>query len=323
MTPVIVMPSFVGHLEAVRSFLESFNRLVEDKKSVEIKLILSAADMEPFRAAIAPYTDLRLQLVSYREMMAEYGIGIGEESALLERLGKFNFQTIKKLFAALRYGSDTCLLMDSEAVVIRPCRIADLFHTYLHRKYLFYSPFIGTELQQQVQTNVCELFGDRYEDVWLFDHQNWFVEGCILRELVAHFGGPEKFYEKLCSRAPIFELVLYYWWIRRNGEKYGYEMVNSADELRRRMGPRIYRDFYQKIRDVGLTLMEFCGIGMTASNVAIFKNMFDQRGINLFRPIEHAEFRESNRAFIHRTNSVKILACCPNAVEFASAVNDP
>jgi hypothetical protein len=316
----IIIPSYSGHVNQCRSFLKSAQQLASDHKDIQFKVIISKADQHVFEPMLrdASLSELNIVLITLKAILAHYTIDI-DETELLNTWGKFTFQSVKKLMGAYHFGADWSLLVDSEALVVRPCSFATILENYRQRNVVFYSSYIGTDLQREVTDNVARIFGDKIGDMWLFDQQSWFVEHSILSDLLEHLGGPSGLVNTMVARSPIFEMVLYYWWIYKDKERYGYNFMNYLEELRPYLDASAFSWFAAEVKKHSLTPGEFCGLGMSPTTVPGLSLFHREKRIAFFRPTEQLSLRASQEQFIRTTPSVKILACCPEAPDFASA----
>lgn len=108
----IVVPTYIGHLEYIRKFYDTFNLNCLDKNEVTINLIISEKDKEMFEKTISMYPNIKTKIVIFSALLEKY---VGEkinEDFLLSEIGKFNYQSLKKLFGALETNNEYVCLFD-------------------------------------------------------------------------------------------------------------------------------------------------------------------------------------------------------------------
>ena len=57
MRDCIVTPTFKGHFNFIKKYLESFDKFVEDKSSVRVCFIIDKEEFSEFKVIIEPYKD--------------------------------------------------------------------------------------------------------------------------------------------------------------------------------------------------------------------------------------------------------------------------
>lgn len=314
----VIIPSYPAHFQGLNSLLLSAQRNLIDLEEVQFKIVIGSGGLSAVDSIYIP-DGVNAEVVTIQTILGELGIGQPNDDALYKRIGKYNYQSIKKLFATLRYGSNWTLLMDSEHFILRKCRLNDILNNFMLRKQQFYSPFFGTPLQGRVTETVTGLLGVPFEQKWLFEVQSWFIEKQILQDMVNHFGGEEQLYATFFEKRAVFEMVLYHWFIYSQPGRYGYQFTNCWELLEAHMGDK-FLPFLGRFRMFGLTMLEFCCIGLMQDNLNLLSKFYADMNISFFRPSDDSKLHRICAEFIKMTPEIKILACSPRAVEFAAYV---
>jgi hypothetical protein len=85
-----------------------------------------------------------------------------DTSALYENRGKYMYQGVKKLTAAANFDFDYALWLDSEAIVVQPFRMRDVFDEYVKQPVVFTSRMAG-QSEQAVFRAVFQVLGRSHE----------------------------------------------------------------------------------------------------------------------------------------------------------------
>ena len=187
----ILTPTYFGHLQFIKKYLESVDKYVLDKENVKLYIVISLQDKEAFSQIHQQFKNLNIHVVYFDFLLIKNGINIPEKD-LLAKFDKFTYQTLKKLYAILTIPEDICLIVDSESMFISPVRVADLFEQFSKKKPLIYSdiskrsrcaPFFS----KLVNTHSKLLDIPKF---WFLEHVNWFFEKHIIQDLVNELGSP-------------------------------------------------------------------------------------------------------------------------------------
>lgn len=83
----------------------------------------------------------------------------GDTSALLAERGKFQYQTIKKLAAALEFDYDYALWLDSEAIAVQPFSLKYTFESYIRTPTIWRSRMSKTDMMLEISENSAKTLG--------------------------------------------------------------------------------------------------------------------------------------------------------------------
>ncbi|AFC87154.1 hypothetical protein [Frateuria aurantia] len=246
----IVTPSFEKHavqygtmIETLKKYCLDFDNLslitVVEKKNVKIfSSILDAAEVRDYK------------IVLTEDVLAHFGIK-ESPAKFLRRVGKFTFQTVKKMGGLLAVQSEWSLVLDSEGLFRKDFRMMDLVNDYAKLKYVFYTEtkprgwLWERSTGFQVNKNVGETLQVDASKRWYMEYFHWFYETEKARDLIESNLGPlfldyiktpnDRTWNSHSSLPDLdfFENVLYYNYI----EKYysdEYDIVDfksAIDEL--------------------------------------------------------------------------------------------
>ncbi|KAK2028604.1 hypothetical protein LX32DRAFT_663837 [Colletotrichum zoysiae] len=139
-----------------------------------------------------------------------------DTSALLRALGKYQYQAIKKLAAALALDYDWALWLDSESIVVQPFGARAAFAAHARAPTVWRSRMTNTEPMRNFTRGAAGVlglpartFGAEY---WGLESQEWMVERRVLDELVRHVEaahGGEGFWAVWAAHGGPFEINLY------------------------------------------------------------------------------------------------------------------
>lgn len=241
----IIIPTYSGHFGYVKDFLYSYKKFVYDSKNVEINFILSdAEEKQTLEKIIAQHKIENVHCWNIIDILGSYGIHINVDN-LLNVLGKFSYQTIKKLYAIHYLKYEQSLVLDSESLICSRVNINNLFDNYFKAPYVFYSKMPLDEeykkgLDYITSINVSMLLNITFDNCWYLEGFHWFYDIKIVNDLF------EKFQNNLYNiifdfslknenySKAIFECILYYQFIK-NENKYHYNFINSTEYLQKRI----------------------------------------------------------------------------------------
>ena len=115
MRDFIVTPTFKGHFNFIKKYLESFDKFVEDKSSVRVCFIIDKEEFSEFKVIIEPYKDsCNIEVLFFDDVLIKNNIYLSSKSLLI-KYGRFSFQTLKKFYGMLAIDADRFLVLDSES----------------------------------------------------------------------------------------------------------------------------------------------------------------------------------------------------------------
>ncbi|TDZ17399.1 hypothetical protein Cob_v009408 [Colletotrichum orbiculare MAFF 240422] len=211
----IILPTYSGHFPLAIKFFQSLMCLCTDHNEIDIHVVVSDSnEAEIFRDALdglaecgerfsifpVPPSNVngpkpKVNIVNVYDILpptllstATGNVTGADTSALLKERGKFQYQTIKKLAAAIELQYDWALWLDSEAIVVRPFSLRQTFDTYIKTPTIWRSRMTNNDFMRwNVETSAKILnrdlasFGERY---WNLESVEWIVEKAIITDLV-------------------------------------------------------------------------------------------------------------------------------------------
>ncbi|KAE8446546.1 hypothetical protein EG329_011878 [Mollisiaceae sp. DMI_Dod_QoI] len=161
----LIIPSFNGHLEQLANFLQSFACLCTDMEHINIAVILSnVEEVDSFRTRFSEQPKCGSNFFGYNtsaaanfsmpplvELVNLYDIlpaSLQSETSedtvdLLNKVGKYTYQSLKKMAGAAYFHYDYALGLDSEGVVIRPFNLQKALREYGKHPAVWHSVMDG------------------------------------------------------------------------------------------------------------------------------------------------------------------------------------
>ncbi|KAF2663109.1 hypothetical protein BT63DRAFT_419302 [Microthyrium microscopicum] len=240
----VMLPSFVGHFPQLKKFLISYKCLVLDKDDVDLNIILSdskevglfekelvslhercPSQFGPTRLTESEQVDRsflpKINLVNLYDLLPpqlQKQVTPDDTSNLLEIGGKFKYQGLKKLASAEKLDHDYCLWLDSEAMVVQPFHMREVFDNFVKAPVMFTSRIGITELQHGILRDALAIlgrsqdsFGARYFNL---ESEQWIIEKEVVQDMFdwvakAH---ESNFYDVYWNTPGewVFEICIYY-----------------------------------------------------------------------------------------------------------------
>lgn len=316
MKNIIVIPTYRGHLGQVEAFLHSFSTFALDAGDIPIKLIISRDEYDDFSRITKTFSKkLDIETHDLRKILRrEESVDVGRESKLLQKIGKFNFQALKKLYGVKYFDHDLALVLDSEALMIRPYNFKQVFDDYNGHKFVFYSGHTKSEFQRRVTENCLRIFNRTFADMWMLESQYWFYDSVSLSELfrfVREFSKTSVF-ESFCRYKPIFPENFYYLYLYFHTGKTSYHFLSSRDVLKQFLSPEEMNKYEAKIKGYDVTLFEYFSWGLTRENLGAFEKIYGSYFIKFFKYDDRhgqPENIETQKEFIKRNKDICLLPC--------------
>lgn len=164
----IIIPTYINHFHYIENLLKSINTFVLDIKEFDICFILSSKEEKKlFDKTFSKYRK-KLSIFTYNieDILSSYGISISSEN-LLKDIGKYSYQTIKKLYGIFYLQYNQAYIMDSESLFICQVNVNSLFEDYFRNPFVLYFPFscyqkqeIDNSLNYITLQNVANIFNE-------------------------------------------------------------------------------------------------------------------------------------------------------------------
>ncbi|CCD95804.1 conserved hypothetical protein [Bradyrhizobium sp. ORS 375] len=218
----IVTPSYEKHYQQFARFVASIDSFCLDKSFLTLLVVIETVNRELFSSLCTRHPSVRIRLVTTEAILDSFEIP-DSSPAFLNRVGKFTFQTMKKLGGLLRVQDEWALVMDSETLFHKPFSAATLLADYVGQRYVFFTETDPRgarwrdSLGHAVTRNCAEAISASGGDRWYMEYFHWFYEIDKVRELVDHR------LSAACWRAirqgtpgDLFENILFYLFLEKH-----------------------------------------------------------------------------------------------------------
>lgn len=319
----IITPTYEGHFCYIDKYLKSFSKYVEDKEEIGIYFTINKNEEIAFSKIIVPYKkELNIHVVIFEDVLKHFNISATPQQ-LLERYGRFSFQTLKKFYTILYSKAEKALVLDSESMWVRKVAMKDEFEKF------FSDPFIScSEIRKdlingfvkEIVANVNTIL-DMECNKWFLENFVWYYDINILKALFAQYGMPIEIVEEVHKstkykkeRPGVFEIVLYHQYIYKNVEKYNYKVINVNEECRKYLSEEQFSEyrynFYERFKG-GNGLAEHAMLFLTKNNVDAISKLFINNRYNIIRCESSDENYKYQKQFFKKVQPV-ILAASQN-----------
>lgn len=292
MKRIIITPTFRPHFPFNRDFLRSFEQNVLDALEIAVHFIVSNTELADMQSLLNEFPTLDVHAHAFEDLLRASGYEV-ESSELLQDVGKFAFQSLKKLYALKVLEFDQALILDSESLVLKQTRVEDAFNEYFADPFVFYSDlshrgdyWYGT-LGDIVNQNVGKLLRIPAPKMHLLEYYGWFYEKRLVRDLFAAL--PKDLLvavrERLGKNKHFFECFLFYAFLYENRDHYGYRFVSVNELLREYLGPAGYEEYIGNFKEhweqVGI--FEYVSKEITEHNLPALLKLFEDKKLRFYR----------------------------------------
>jgi hypothetical protein len=277
----LLIPTYNRHFQYNRNFLQSCDKYCID--NLNITFVITEKERQIFNSVINGY---KAQVITLHELIKDtLSIDIDEDH-LLHKIGKFNFQSLKKIYGALKY--DYSIVLDSENLCINKFNSNQLIDNIIEDKNIFYSNKMLDSNMVNVTVNASNLLNCTF-DKYFFQTSYWLYEKNIVQDLL----NQHNLYEYFLKTSPNFEAVIYSAFINKNNHKYKYNFINTEDI------------FGKEICD------ELSSHGFTPEHFCIIANKYIDRYCNWINkyhiPVARMHWiSEDNVSYIKKQTNIKI-----------------
>lgn len=294
MKNIIITPTFIDHFPFIISYLESFSKYASGEHYI-ISFIISQDEKKKFSKIIKNFNFLPIDVLYFEDILQEFNVD-KTPKYLLEKYGKFSYQTIKKFYAMLHYGKESrFLVLDSESMVVTETNIDTMFEKFFSAPFISYSTLKQRLKTAPLITRVVD--NNSYlgldNGIWCLENFIWYYDYKILHDLFNDYGTPFEIIDKIhkhhSEKIPyggVFEIELYQNYIYKHHKKYGYKIINIDKELEKCIPLCILNDyknnFYNQVNG-NCGLLERCIDFVNMDNVKYFANFFKKFNFNIIR----------------------------------------
>ena len=294
---IVVIPTYRNHFAYIETLVQSWRHFSQDS-SIPLFFIVSDKDeLIELNQLIMEIELKNYSILSIEDILASYGIHISS-TELLKKLGRFSYQTIKKLYALYYLDYTQALILDSETIAVSSMQIQDLFSDYFSSPYVLYSVMPKDDsyknwIDYKTSKNCAELLDFSFRQEWYLEGFHWFYEKRIINDLFEFFdndlfGTIYSHCERNTddSEKAIFECVLYYTFVRKNNDTYRYRFIDARNELAHILGKNCYEKLCNRMNDAGLGFLPFAIHSVeyaNASDLKKFSSFYRKYNIRIAR----------------------------------------
>lgn len=291
----IITPTYEEHFKYIGNYLKSVERYLIDKDKTTIYFIINRAEEQQFMEIISKTQNLNLEIIFFEDLLKKYNIDY-TPNELLEKYGKFSYQSLKKLYAMLSIDSDWFLMIDSESMFVEETSLSDLLKEYKNKPYLTFSKLMSRKITHPFLYNVVhniDRLMNKNNNVWFLETFNWFIDKSILQDIIREYGSPFEIVNKLFinanqekEKSHLFEGLLYYQYIYLNNEKYHYNLIDIDKELEKYLSNKNLKkylsNFYLKFNGHA-GIIEYALSLLDNNNTEELAMLFKENNFNIIR----------------------------------------
>lgn len=292
MKRILITPTFRPHFPFNREFLQSYAAHVGDAADFPVHFIATRDEADDLRAIVAEFPALDLHVHAFEDLLEASGHR-DEPLALLREFGKFTYQSLKKLYALKHLPFDQALLLDSEALVLKPVRMAAVFDEYYADPFVLYSDFSNRGdawfhgLSNAAVRNAAKLLRIPYPKMYFMEYYGWFYEKGLIQDVFAALKEDllPAVRARLGEDPRLFENQLIYSLLLANPGRYPYRLESVNTLLLEYLGEELYAD-YMRHFEGGASLMgvfEMASLPLNRRNLPALVRLFSDRRFLFFR----------------------------------------
>jgi hypothetical protein len=299
-TFAIITPTYAKHFQFIKKYLASFDRHVADKHDIPIYFTISSGEIDEFKNIIAPYKGrLDLRILYFEDLLDEFGTGISGQE-LMEKYGRYSYQTLKKFYTMMHAPENKFLVLDSESMWMRRTRMKDEASKYFSNPFLCASS-LDDPRRNNIEFNTMKGNIDfilNYRcPMWPLEHFMWYYDKNIISSLFAEHGSLKDMLVRLAEHNKaldievleqfgIFEIVLYYNYIYKNAARFGYNVhviERIFDKYIGKAERKKYEDAFYAKYSGKCGILERAPVFVTKRNFRMFANVFKSLDLNIIR----------------------------------------
>lgn len=256
----IVVPTYSGHIDFMKKFLETFSLNCEDKSNVTINLIVSGNDIDLFTKLTQEFQDLHIKIVHFGKLVEKYDNIVINEDELLRQIRKFNYQSLKKIFGALGTENEYVCIFDTECLFIRKFKLAEYIENnkniYYYCSKMINNPRVRDTHAQTMQNSNNSLLCTN-DPNWYLESYTWVFKRQIILELVNFL--KSKYTHLTHIKQDFFGEYCYYLYARIHANNYpDIKWVDTMQVISDNMPIEHFNCWYEKTKP--WCLMEHIGL---------------------------------------------------------------
>jgi hypothetical protein len=291
----IVIPCYKDHLEHIRSLLISFNMNCIDKEYTLINIIISRDELTLFEDEILKKFSLNIKLSVFSDLIKKYEGKTVSENELLEKIGKFNFQSIKKLYGMLDASSEYVCVFDSESLFIRKISMYEYVkcnkHIYYYSSRLQphmtnHARHMQTEMNKLLENDNTLVNFNGSNNLWFLEAYLWIFNKHVLIDIVMQM--KIKFGSMTNITSEFFIEYCYYLFYFTNQSKYPVvQWIDTLNVIKNNLPAHDYNYWMQNTPE--WSVIEHCTtqIKSPTSIIAVTK-IFQDLNLPVCRVVENS-----------------------------------
>ena len=229
------------------------------------------------------------------------------ETELLRKYGKYNFQSLKKYYGIYYLffidACDNVITFDSETMIIRDVDINDVINKYVANPFLIYSENNENtkELHIHVNNSTKQILKIENNIGWLLEYYMWIYEKKIFMDFIEYFlmNYEKSVIDILDSYEEVFIEVLFQSFIVRDN-KYGYKLININNMMKSLISSCQYDEIICVMEQ--LKPLEDIRIAIDKGYGEYAKKIYDYLGLNFYK----TDNSDKSLKFIMDTENIKI-----------------
>ncbi|EKN6367541.1 TPA: hypothetical protein ACHYPN_003350 [Yersinia enterocolitica] len=309
----LITPTYRGHFDFIKKYLSSLNKFSKGEK-IPIYLTVEEDDVFDLEEIASNYKNIDVRVLSFEMILSRFDIR-KSTSQLLEIMGRFSYQTLKKLYTILYINESKSLIVDSESMMIRDYELSKLFDEYFRNPFISYSKlserkFNATFTKNVIQNSNFLLKED--DDAFFLENFIWFYDKKIVKDLCDFIGTP---YEMVMlleknKKTNLFEIQIYHHFIYANKEKYGYKSINVTHELKNALSKEGFDSYMKKFYGLykgNCGILERVGSCVSKENINDLSDLFHKLKFNIIRS-EYSSGMKYHSLLIRKINPVMLCA---------------
>ena len=296
----IITPTYTEHFKYIKKFLKSFQKYAQPKNNFCIYFIINSDEYLKFKTIVKKYQNsINFKILIFEDLLQYYNISETPQQ-LLNKFGKFSFQTLKKFYAMLYIGDNhRFLILDSESMLTHDTNINNLFDMYFQQPFVLYSELENRKNTQpfllDVNQNINYILHNQMSNKWFLETFMWFYDYKILERLFSLYGSPieivSKVYNHLLKNnqnvfTGVFEIILYNSFLYKLKNIYSYNFINVDEMLLNILNEKQLEKYKTKFSEMfagGNGVVEMIMVLLTKNNIIPLANLFKQLHINIIR----------------------------------------
>ncbi|KAF4511830.1 hypothetical protein G6O67_001038 [Ophiocordyceps sinensis] len=235
----VFLPTYVDHFSLAVDFFQSLRCLCLDHAEINFYVIVSdTAEARDFRQQLdnlkpcehsfgrwgVPRSNVggpipHVNILNIYDLLPDQlkspDVTPSDTSKVLERHGKYAYQSVKKMAPAVLIDYDYGLWIDSESIAVRPFRFRETFEAAIRVPTVWRSRMCNTDMMRDLMANAAKVLGRSVDSfgpaAWLLESTQWIIEKAVIMDMVQHVEAAHDrpFWAIYSENGLPFEILLY------------------------------------------------------------------------------------------------------------------